>query len=346
MKDIVFIDASIFIREKYFSRSNRINNLLQLHHSGLLDFVSTEITIAELTKHFIETVEQDYNYIIKSDAELAQKGIKCPLNINTSFDIRKCAKNVIDHFLQQSATHVIGYNELKSIEPIFSNYFNQNPPFHTGKKKYEFPDAFALCLLESYCQNKKLPKIIVLSADNDMKDYDSKYLDYRDYKEYVTEKSAEKNTIEAIAHLLELEEVSIVSDIEDELMEALQNETVYYNVISSSEIKEIDVKGIDVELDTGGFSIIDQTEEYYILEVPVRISYSVDIEYIEYSHAFYDREDNQWYNEEDSFGTVSNNSKLTILLKYYKPNDKIEQPYIVKDDYDVEEALGGMEQVI
>ena len=41
-KDIVFVDACIFIREQYFKKDNRLNTLVHLHEAGLLDFISTD----------------------------------------------------------------------------------------------------------------------------------------------------------------------------------------------------------------------------------------------------------------------------------------------------------------
>ncbi len=343
MKDIVFIDTSVFIRENYFSKGNRINTLIQIHNSGLLDFVSTEITITELLKHLREDTEQSYKAIINSNAELERKGIKSPININLEFDAHKSTKSIVDNFIGKTSTYVIRYNELTSIKEIFDNYFLQKPPFQGKSKKHEFPDAFVLRLLEVYCEHKGLHKIIVLSADNDMKEYESPYLEYRDYKSYITEKSAQKETLDEIHYHLEAEQEKCISDIKDKLSNVLQDdETIYYNVLSSAEINDINVKGIDVDLDIEEYSIKEQTEDYYILEIPVTLSYSVEVEYVDYDYAWYDKEDDRWYNEELANDIVTNNRRTTILLKYYKVNATRQQPYITIEDYNIEEALVGM----
>lgn len=343
MKDIVFVDTSVFIRENYFSKGNRINTLIQIHNFGLLDFVSTEITITELLKHLREDTEQLYKNIINNNAELERKGIKSPVNVNLEFDAYKSTKEVVENFLGQTSTYVIGYNELTNIKEVFDNYFLQKPPFQGKNKKHEFPDAFVLRLLEAYCEHKGLHKIIVLSADNDMKEYESKFLEYRDYKTYITEKSAQKETLYEIHCYLEAEQEKCSASIKEKLSDVLQDdETIYYNVLSSAEINDINIKGIDVDLDIDEYSIKEQTEDYYILEIPVTLSYSVEVEYIDYDYAWYDKEDDRWYNEELANDIVSNNRRTTILLKYYKVNTTRKQPYISIEDYNIEDALAGM----
>jgi len=342
MKDIVFIDTSIFISEHYFKKNNRLNLLAQLHDAGLIDFISTEITISEIQKHFVNDIQKLYSSIVNSSNEISEKGIDLSLNIDSKFDIQQLGINALKRFLQRTETYVIQYSEITSVEPVFNKYFQQDPPFGGGKKKNEFPDAFALYMLEEYCNHKKLPRIIVLSNDKDMHEYESTHIEYKDYKQYVTEKSAEKEILSNIAQLLQREKDENLATIKEDLEEVLYDEGIYYNVLMSTDINDIEIDAIDLDLDTDNFSIINQTDDYYIIEVPIRISFIVDIEYIDYTYATYDREDDQWYNEELSHYKAHNDKSLTLLFTYHKTNNG-QQPYIVMEDYDIEDALFGME---
>jgi len=50
-KDIVFIDTSIYVKEKYFSEGNAICALYKLAKEGIIDLVSTDITNQEILRH-------------------------------------------------------------------------------------------------------------------------------------------------------------------------------------------------------------------------------------------------------------------------------------------------------
>lgn len=342
MKDIVFVDTSVFIQEHYFQNNNRINTLVQLHVAGLLDFISTDITINEIHGHFINDIKSIYSSLLNDNSGLQKKGVELSLNIDSEFDICKHCSDIFDKYISRTSTYIIPYSELTDIKPIFDKYFQEAPPFHSGKKKNEFPDAFVLGLLDAYCEHKGLPKIIVLAADKDFANYASTYLDYKDYKQYVTEKSAEQDILSNIKQLLNNKKDEYRSIIEEDLSEALNDEAIYYNILQSTEINDIEIDSIDLDLKTDDFSIISQTDEYYILEVPLEISFVVDVEYIDYSYATYDKEDNQWYNEELAHFKAQNYKKMPILFTYHKADNK-QGPNIVMDDYDIEDAIEGME---
>ncbi len=340
-KDIVFVDSCIFIREHYFKRNNRLNTLVQLHEAGLVDFISTDVTINEIQKHFINEIKSIYSSLIRDNNELQKKGVELSLNIDPELDICKYCNEIFSKFIRRTSTFVISYGELTNIEPIFAKYFKQEAPFSTGKKD-EFPDAFTLGLLEVYCQKYRLGKIIILSEDSDMKNYNSPYLEYKDYKQYITEKSAEKSTLDNIIQILKDDENDYIESIKEDLSELLMDEAIYVHLIQSTDINDIDIKYVDVNVKINDYSIVSQTADYYTLEVPVDISFEVEIEYMDYTYATYDKEDHIWYNEEIEHYKASNHKTIEMLLSYHKAKDE-QQPYMVVEDYDVEDALDGME---
>ena len=52
--------------------------------------------------------------------------------------------------------------------PVFAAYFGQKPPFGRGKKKSEFPDAFAVAALGAWC-SKESSELYIVSGDADMR---------------------------------------------------------------------------------------------------------------------------------------------------------------------------------
>ena len=66
-----------------------------------------------------------------------------------------------------------------NIEDVFTSFYNSTPPFSPNeKKRYEFPDAFILKSVETWCKSNR-KKMIFLSKDNDFNGYKSRHLLFR-----------------------------------------------------------------------------------------------------------------------------------------------------------------------
>ncbi|MCY4259922.1 MAG: PIN domain-containing protein [Rhodobacteraceae bacterium] len=70
----------------------------------------------------------------------------------------------LDGFLKESKCEVVKDSIFVSVDALFSSYFERNPPFATGKKKHEFPDALALNSLEGKAAEDGIG-ILVVSND-------------------------------------------------------------------------------------------------------------------------------------------------------------------------------------
>jgi hypothetical protein len=57
----------------------------------------------------------------------------------------------VDEQMKQANVEVIDASAIAA-GPIFDAYFEQKPPFGTGEKRKEFPDAFVVAALEAWCE--------------------------------------------------------------------------------------------------------------------------------------------------------------------------------------------------
>ncbi len=83
----------------------------------------------------------------------------------TKESLQKAFKHKRSMFCDDLSINVL---PIDNVQPavIMDAYFGTKPPFGEGKKKSEFPDAFAAQALEDWCKAKE-QKMVVVSGDGD-----------------------------------------------------------------------------------------------------------------------------------------------------------------------------------
>ncbi len=75
-----------------------------------------------------------------------------------------------DTFIKDTGCEVLTDTVLVTVAKIYDSYFSGQPPFGSGRKKDEFPDALALYALEQTAADRGI-EILVVSKDDDWKSY-------------------------------------------------------------------------------------------------------------------------------------------------------------------------------
>lgn len=83
------------------------------------------------------------------------------------FEVQRIAEREWEAFLKQFAVIRLGY-DLLDVKIVMGWYDQAEAPFSEGKKRKEFPDAFAIAMLGAYAQREK-GYIAVVSSDPDFK---------------------------------------------------------------------------------------------------------------------------------------------------------------------------------
>lgn len=167
----VFLDTEIFDHHKYnFDRGN-LARIAFLAKTEEIRFFLTCVTEREIIAHIKKSVLEACSAIKKSskDTVILQ-------NISETIFEKAMDKTFKDELLEKAEDQFQNIKaELKistlpavnvDLASILDNYFESAPPFGEGKKKSEFPDAFALAALEQWCiQNDQ--KMYIVSGDGD-----------------------------------------------------------------------------------------------------------------------------------------------------------------------------------
>lgn len=170
-------------------------------------------------------------------------------------------------------------------------------------------------MLEQYSKRFGHKKIILLSNDMDMKEYKSEFLEWVDYKVYITNKLAEAKTIEGIKSAINDEKDNILSGVKDKLEEELEDGRNYSSLFNTEDSPEVEIVACEVNMDED-FSIISKNGDSYLIELKMHSHCEVKCSYLNLDYATYDREDKTWYGGEWETETLKGNEVFNMLVSY------------------------------
>lgn len=327
---MVFIDTSVFKANNYFSATSKINKLTELASKGRISVVLTSITKAEIIKHLARDIENARKSVRKKDNEVLRniKGTDDYFSALDNIDAEKTAIDMVNTFVKRSGAYVIGLEYCKDIEGIFKKYFKQEFPF-SEKKQKEFPDAFALAALEGYNRSRQF-KMIVLSTDPDMQNYESDELYAVDFKKYISEKMSEDVDLSALYEELSGNSDRLKDKLESEIVDYLDDVSLYYDKIQNGDIHYVSVYDVQVDFNADDVYINESNDETIEFELEIHVNYKVGISYDDYTNATYDNEDKEWYGTEDTLEDFDEAGSTVVCMKFDKQSKEIE---ITEADY-------------
>lgn len=169
----VFIDAEAFIAANFDYTSKTFKQLMTLAKSSSIKLFLTDVTVREIEAHIRLEVEAASTAAkhFRKNARILQFIDDPPFSeILKRFDKATATACLIEQFHEFRRKALITVLPIihSSVETVFHDYFNANPPFSLGNKKSEFPDAFAIEALKAWCSNRK-EAMYAVSADSDWK---------------------------------------------------------------------------------------------------------------------------------------------------------------------------------
>jgi hypothetical protein len=325
----VFLDTETFVANGYFS-NNKLNTLAEYGKNGTINIYLSEITKEEVKSNIKEDLMITIQQINHFKKEIHRKGrilrnidgfndyLNLP-KLDSKIDFEKVI-NSLEEFIKLGMVKTLPY-DLIDVGPIFSKYFKKEKPFGEGKKKYEFPDAILLVLIENWCI-KNNQKTYLISSDTDILNIESdyiipvknigKFLGFVNRQELI---NAEK--FEWIEQIFIKNQNKISKSISEHFVEKIKDE--YYSDIKISEVEVENIEFFD-------FSIIDEQESVFILQMDVDISFSLLVSYTDYANSHFDREDDKWYYKDIQQTTISFDDTITVEIEIEAEFDERNEP--------------------
>lgn len=341
--DTIFIDTSVFIAENYFAPGNRIHTLQRLAEEGKINLVLSEITIQEVSKHIISQVRDAWKQFDKVCKVFRNRQEIDKWRKNTN-DKKECEHYLsqLDGFLKTPNLTVLDYSYCTDSAKVFKAYFESKKPFGEGKKKDEFPDAFVLAALEKYAAETK-KSVIVLSEDSDMACYESETLTCQSCGEYVSRKLKEGVVLLALEEKLKYEQANLEKEIQKQAANYLDDFRIYLTCLRLMDVEDHNIKNVEVDLNVNDYEVIGIYDECIDVELKPEVAFTVNVDYVDYDYAQYDREDGVWYGTENRVYEVNGSAEVRLVLRFYYQTGEDMQPELEIEDLDLEALMDVIE---
>ena len=171
MPRLIFLDTSVIRQANFALVSAPFRFVRELAAHGAIEVLTTDITLAECESVLMEELEKTVGAMKKantmaqlfSNLEFDSEEVVMPLPDVSGKGPELCVQ--LRQFFAAPGFTTLEASS-RSGKEVFTRFFSRRPPFGSGKKKAEFPDAFVLdALLEVATERGQ--SIDVVSGDGD-----------------------------------------------------------------------------------------------------------------------------------------------------------------------------------
>lgn len=347
--DYIFIDTSVFIQERFFKESGRINKLFKLAKDGYICILLPVITEKEWLKHFKEQAKLNINWndienklALLGQDEIASKFLDRYKALLNNFDSIGEIDKVFNEMTSFDNIIRIDYHYFESTTAdVFDKYFKQEKPFGSKGKAKEFPDAFVLASLEKYANENSLRRIVIFSIDQDMKEYKSKLLDLQEINVYlddlyvkripdINKREKQQKDINKLFNYIDAAKSEFILALKERTEQYLSDNNRYISHFSYAEIE--DVSGIDLSFDVTSkdMEIIDISDEIIEAVCFPEIDGTVQVKHFSEEDSLWDSEDKEWIVESYKTTEVEISSYCPVTIRMERNELEMEQDPDVK----------------
>lgn len=167
--ETVFLDAQAY-EAASFNFNGKLFSALRKHlASGRLRLVITDITKEEVDARIDKNLAQELAALGKAqkNARVLRSsplpGVTAALADLDAKEVRDSLLGAFTGFLKTHKAEIIETSGQEA-GPVFEKYFASKPPFGTGDKKHEFPDAFVVQALVEWASDSET-ELFVVSGD-------------------------------------------------------------------------------------------------------------------------------------------------------------------------------------
>ena len=309
----MFIDTSIFVSQNYDYAGPVFKNIARLSNARKTDIFVTDIILLEIQNNLDKEISKTDDAFLKvrKDARVLKNlGAEHVDKIFPKLDklhITKKLKKKLSGFLEQARVTVIPASN-SSIDTVFAKYFSGEPPFGTGRKKSEFPDAFSMIAIEEWCKRKH-EKMYVVSKDKDIESYcrESRNLIFLDdLAKFIDNVETHDDYFASVV----LEKISNNKQVvEDAISESFVDQD-FWIADQEGDVNEVQVNDQHIN----DIYILKAEQNYAIVQIDVSTNYDADIAYGDTSTVLYGGEDGVYLPWESVDKTVEQNVDYVAIL--------------------------------
>lgn len=287
-RSYIFLDTSVYVQESYRFNGTSLEKLLSMSSEDELRLVVPDIIRQEVEHRLREIAEEhaakiqtslDSNIIgLISEREKKLVGLDCQM------DQEKLVESIVGTWGKFCERCSVKYVPLSSIDltDVVASYFGAKPPFGKGRKRHEFPDAFAVSSMIAFAEQNNDRPIYIVSRDKGMLDAFSDNPLFRcrkDLSEVLDEYNRHTESLSPAAHELMEENIDWIAEV---IVEELKAKPELY----ASEYRGDRIQIQKVSVDVDELNLVEIGLDRAVFDVGV--NYYVDAEVIDMVRIGYD----------------------------------------------------------
>lgn len=291
----VFLDASVFIANALDFEGPLFKAVVARAEAADIELVIPEVTRREVCANIAESVREAEQGLAKfrKSARVLRPLSGHPLApafADLDWDLlRRQIEERFSRFLEAAHARVLAVAAADGSD-VLDDYFDRRAPFGRGKKKCEFPDAFAVrALLRHAAETKR--RVTVVSTDPDWKAACDQHdrLEYADSLDELLEHTLGPRPLgpDALRSLLERHRAAL----EAQVLQSFRDRGFFWD--SDEAVDAEVVETFDEEIVSWDWAVIDQDEHYAEVAGDAEISFGVHVTYPDPDMCAWDSEDKE-----------------------------------------------------
>lgn len=221
-RSYIFLDTSVYVQESYRFSGTSLGKLAGMSSDDELRLVVPEIIQQEVAYKLRETAEE-HAAKIQTALESNIIGLigdndKKLVGLDFQIDQEKLVESIVEtweRFRVRCDTESIPHASI-DLAGVVASYFDARPPFGKGRKRNEFPDAFAVASMVRFAEDNPCRPIYVVSRDNGMLEAfrnDSRFRCHKELSEVFDEYNRHTEALSPAAHALMEENVDWITEV-------------------------------------------------------------------------------------------------------------------------------------
>lgn len=252
-RSYIFLDTSIYVQESYRFSGTSLEKLGGMSSDDELRLIVPEIIEQEVT-YKLRAIAEEHVAKIQTALDsniiglLGDKNKKL-VGLDFQFDQGKLVNSIVETWEKFRVRCNAESTPLSGVDlpSVVASYFDAKPPFGKGRKRNEFPDAFAVASMVNFAEENPGRPIYVVSKDNGMLDAfssDSRFKCHKELSEVLDEYNQHTEELSPSAHKLMEDNVAWISEV---IIDELQANPSHY--ASQYQDDRIHIQNVVVELD-------------------------------------------------------------------------------------------------
>lgn len=323
----VLIDTEVFRSHGFdFARPEFIR-LQQLVDDEKLRVLTTRVIDGEVRRQMTQEsvdAQQAIRRVLK-DHSVLRHSDKVPFHSLVAKDaITDLTAIRLKHWtdwLKACKVEVISANDI-DVDPIIDAYFQTEPPFGSGGKKAEFPDAITLAAAVRWATDKG-EDLFVISNDGDFEKFCERAAHLYHFGSLA--KFLERFTEKYIADLV----TETILNASGDMIEFAGTEFASFDFVLedvTGQVERVDVQTISIE----EVHVIEASDGQGVAEVTVSIDYVAHVDYEDPDSGIWDSEDQEMLFTEEVSDSIQDSDTAVFSVEFQYNEDDPSEVEITK----------------